>query len=68
RLSTEGIKSRGGGVLLALNKSFTATILDVPCLDLEAIWISVRLNYKSNLLLCVVYFPPSRHVENAKYT
>ncbi|GBM70013.1 hypothetical protein AVEN_248831-1 [Araneus ventricosus] len=53
---------RGGGVLVAIKKCFYLPKLDVPGLDLEAIWISVKLNHGKKMPLCVVYFPPSSHV------
>ncbi|GBN48693.1 hypothetical protein AVEN_59982-1 [Araneus ventricosus] len=63
RGSSSNSSRRGGGVLVAIKKCLSSRKLDVPGLDLEAIWISVKLNYSKNMLLCVVYFPPSSHVD-----
>ncbi|GBM83453.1 hypothetical protein AVEN_86706-1 [Araneus ventricosus] len=57
----------GGGVLVAIKKCLSSRKLDVPGLDLEAIWISVKLNHGKKMLLCVVYFPPSSHVDTLFY-
>ncbi|GBN55958.1 hypothetical protein AVEN_148959-1 [Araneus ventricosus] len=58
---------RGGCVLVAIKKCLSSRKLDVPGLDLEAIWISVKLNHGEKMLLCVVYFPPSSHVDTLFY-
>ncbi|GBM66426.1 hypothetical protein AVEN_13018-1 [Araneus ventricosus] len=62
RGSSANSNRRGGGVLVAIKKCFSSRKLDVPGLDLEAIWISVKLNQGKKMLLCVAYFPPSCHV------
>ncbi|GBN58499.1 putative RNA-directed DNA polymerase from transposon BS [Araneus ventricosus] len=67
RGSSSNSSRRGGGVLVAIKKCLSSRKLDVPGLDLEAIWISVKLNYSKNMLLCVVYFPPSSHVDNSVF-
>ncbi|GBN84537.1 hypothetical protein AVEN_110483-1 [Araneus ventricosus] len=62
RGSSANSNRRGGGVLVAINKCFSSRKLDVLGLDLEAIWISDKLNHGKKMLLCVVHFSPSSHV------
>ncbi|GBN82678.1 hypothetical protein AVEN_241781-1 [Araneus ventricosus] len=62
RGSSANSNRRGGGVLVAIKKCISSLKLEVPGLDLEAIWISVKLNHGEKMLLCIVYFPPSFHV------
>ncbi|GBM57525.1 hypothetical protein AVEN_97641-1 [Araneus ventricosus] len=54
---------RGGGVLIAVKKCFNPCILDLPGSDLEAVWLSIKLNYRQKMLVCVVYFPPSSRAD-----
>ncbi|GBM22882.1 putative RNA-directed DNA polymerase from transposon BS [Araneus ventricosus] len=63
RGSSSNSSRRGGGVLVAIKICLSSRKLDVPGLDLEATWISVKLNHGKKMLLCVVYFPPSSHVD-----
>ncbi|GBN10663.1 hypothetical protein AVEN_207633-1 [Araneus ventricosus] len=37
---------RGGGVLIAVKKCFSHFILGLPGSDLEAVWISIKLNHR----------------------
>ncbi|GBN18809.1 hypothetical protein AVEN_167371-1 [Araneus ventricosus] len=62
RGSSANSSRRGCGVLVAIKKCISSRKLDVPGLDLEAIWISDKLNHGEKTLLCVVYFPPSSYV------
>ncbi|GBN79656.1 putative RNA-directed DNA polymerase from transposon BS [Araneus ventricosus] len=54
---------RGGGVLIAVKKCFNPCILDLPGSDLEAVWLSIKLNHRQKMLVCVVYFPPSSRAD-----
>ncbi|GBL89413.1 hypothetical protein AVEN_225922-1 [Araneus ventricosus] len=54
---------RGEGVLIAVKKCFNPCILDLPGSDLEAVWLSIKLNHKQKMLVCVVYFPPSSRAD-----
>ncbi|GBL95000.1 hypothetical protein AVEN_187508-1 [Araneus ventricosus] len=63
RGSSSNSSRRGGGVLVAIKRCLSSRKLDVPGLDLEAIWISVKLNHSKKMFLCVVHFPPSSHVD-----
>ena len=55
------ISGRGGGVLVYIShscRSWRRLDLEQSSVDLEAIWIELRLTSHS-MLLCVVYRPPS---------
>ncbi|GBN72531.1 hypothetical protein AVEN_90091-1 [Araneus ventricosus] len=67
RGSSSNSSRRRGGVLVAIKKCLSSRKLDVPGLDLESIWISVKLNRNKKMLLCVVYFPPSSHVNTSVF-
>ncbi|GBM85279.1 hypothetical protein AVEN_84105-1 [Araneus ventricosus] len=54
---------RGGGVLIAVKKCFNPCILDLPGSNLEAVWLSIKLNHRQKMLVCVVYFPPSSRAD-----
>ncbi|GBM93488.1 hypothetical protein AVEN_240941-1 [Araneus ventricosus] len=54
---------RGEGVLIAVKKCFNPCILDLPGSDLEAVWLSIKLNHRQKMLVCVVYFPPSSRAD-----
>ncbi|GBN40701.1 hypothetical protein AVEN_182432-1 [Araneus ventricosus] len=67
RGSSSNFSRPGGGVLVAIKKCLYSRKLDVPGLGLEAIWISVKLNRRKKMILCVVYFPPSSHVDTSVF-
>jgi hypothetical protein len=68
RESMSGTCKRGGGVLIAIKKCFSAAQIVVHELELECLWISVNLKYRKKMLLCVVYFPPmSNYDEYVKF-
>ncbi|GBM61262.1 putative RNA-directed DNA polymerase from transposon BS [Araneus ventricosus] len=56
--STSSCK-RGGGAIVAIKKNISASKIHVPLIDLECIWISVKLKFGKKLLLCVLYLPPA---------
>ncbi|GBM21394.1 putative RNA-directed DNA polymerase from transposon BS [Araneus ventricosus] len=60
--STSSCK-RGGDVMVAIKKNASASQILVPLIDLECIWISVKLNFGKKLLLCVLYVPPASGIE-----
>ena len=49
-------KSRGGGVLVAINESLQSSIIPSPD-DLEI--ISVSITHRETIILCTVYIPPN---------
>ena len=49
-------KSRGGGVLVAINESLQSSIIPSPD-DLEI--ISVSITHQETIILCTVYIPPN---------
>ena len=57
RSSSASDKTDGGGVLIAIRKNFSATLLTDMCSDAEDLWISVSWG-DFRLLLCCVYLPP----------
>ncbi|GBM66500.1 hypothetical protein AVEN_23767-1 [Araneus ventricosus] len=67
RGSSANSSKRGGDVLVSIKKCLSSRKLGVPGIDLEAIWISVKLNHRKKMLLCGVYFPPSSHVGTLFY-
>ena len=58
-------KSRGGGVLIAVNKSIPSCqhlrFLDVG--HREEIWVELKLVNNVSLILGIVYFPPKSPIE-----
>ncbi|GBM75495.1 hypothetical protein AVEN_183811-1 [Araneus ventricosus] len=60
--STSSCK-RGGGVIIAIKKNISASQIHVPLIDLECIWISVKLILGKKLLLCVLYLPPASGID-----
>ncbi|GBN84643.1 putative RNA-directed DNA polymerase from transposon BS [Araneus ventricosus] len=63
RSSSSDSCRRGVGVLIAVKKCFNPCILDLPGSDLEAVWLSIKLNHRQKMLVCVVYFPPSSRAD-----
>lgn len=51
-------KKQGGGVLIALSKTFTAEQCDIFDNDLEALCVKVRLDQREFFYVVVVYFVP----------
>lgn len=49
-------KSRGGGVLIAVDKRLNSCQIQVESVR-EELWIRVRIN-RSDLILCAIYIPP----------
>lgn len=49
-------KSRGGGVLIAVDKRLNSCQLQVESVR-EELWIRVKIN-RSDLILCAIYIPP----------
>lgn len=49
---------RGGGVLLAFRRSLDARVVIVPNIDLEMVWLSVKISF-FHILFCVCYRAPN---------
>ncbi|GBM77905.1 hypothetical protein AVEN_48166-1 [Araneus ventricosus] len=60
--STSSCK-RGGGVTVAIKKNMHDPRIHVPLIDLECIWILVKLKFGKKLLLCVLYLPPASGID-----
>lgn len=57
RDSSSSSKSRGGGVLIAVDKCLISCILDDERSAREELWVRLRTQ-NGDLLLCAVYIPP----------
>ena len=64
---------RGGGVLIAVKRSFSTKMLNLDVKGREEIWVEINLG-GINVILCAVYFPPNslmqhymHHVELVNY-
>ena len=62
RDTTGSEKKRGGGVIIITKKHLKARKLDVPLLDIEQVFVSVKLD-KDNVILGCLYIPPQSPVE-----
>lgn len=51
-------KSRGGGVLIAVECSFESSICSVPDNEVEQIWVSLQFG-NDNYIVAALYIPPS---------
>lgn len=66
RHSSSNLKHEGGGVVIAIKKTYNVTRQTSWETELEDLWITIMLkpNYKLNL--CLSYLPPYASVENLK--
>jgi len=55
----ESNTSRGGGVMIAIKRSFHAKQVSLLQYSCEAIWIKFLVSDHINIYVCCVYFPPS---------
>jgi hypothetical protein len=58
RSKQTSVKSRGGGVLIAINKKFKSTLVKTNHKNLEQIYIKVKLKNES-IIIGIIYIPPS---------
>jgi len=49
--------TRGGGVLIAVNKKCISSLIDIDVKSLELCFVSVKINNTKNLIVGCIYFP-----------
>ncbi|GBM51289.1 hypothetical protein AVEN_164371-1 [Araneus ventricosus] len=64
RDSSTSYCKRGGGVIVAIKKNVSASQIHVPLINLECIWISVKLKFGKKVALCVLYLPPASGIDS----
>lgn len=62
RDSIENQKQRGGGVFIAVKKVLQADLLKVTHLDVEQVFVKIKLD-QHDLVVGVVYIPPASELE-----
>lgn len=73
RNPTNSTKSRGGGVLLAVNRGVHSYLAPIIHSDIEEVWIVIK-QAGGTLLMCTVYIPPGadslvyeKHMQNTEF-
>lgn len=61
RETTNSAKKRGGGVLIATRKHLRAKKLEVPQLEIEQVFVVIKLGNES-MILDSVYIPPASSI------
>jgi hypothetical protein len=51
--------TRGGGVLIAVDKKYISSLIDIDVKSLESCFVSVKINNTKSVIVGCIYFPPT---------